>query len=120
MTLPHNQKLIQNSQNLRKNMTPQERHLWYDFLSDYPLHFYRQKVIGNYIVDFYCPKAKVAVELDGSQHFAPQAIQADRERTEYLSSLGIRVLRYANNEVNEQFRTVCEDIDNQVRKIVNF
>ena len=118
MPLPHNKKLKENSQNLRKNMTAQERHLWYDFLSNYPVHFHRQKVIGNYIVDFYCPKAKIVVELDGSQHFEPEAVRADQERTEYLKRLGIQVLRYANNEVNEQFRAVCEDIDNQVRKAV--
>ena len=118
MPLPHNKNLKDNSQSLRKNMTPQERHLWYDFLSAYPVHFHRQKVIGSYIVDFYCPKAKIVVELDGSQHFEREAIQADRERTDYLNSLGIRVLRYANNEVNTQFRAVCEDIDHQVRKVV--
>ena len=119
MPLPHNKSLKENSQSLRKNMTPQERHLWYDFLSGYPVHFHRQKVIGNYIVDFYCPKAKTVVELDGSQHFEPEAVRADQERTEYLNRFGIKVLRYANNEVNEQFRAVCEDIDNQVRKIVS-
>ena len=119
MPLPHNKELKENSRDLRKNMTPQERHLWYDFLSGYPVHFRRQKVIGNYIVDFYCPRAKIVVELDGSQHFEPEAALADQERTEYLNSLGIKVLRYANNEVNEQFRAVCEDIDNQVRKIVS-
>ena len=81
MPLPHNKGLKENSQNLRKNMTPQERHLWYDFLSGYPVLFHRQKVIGNYIVDFYCPKAKIVVELDGSQHFEPEAAQADQERT---------------------------------------
>ena len=118
MALPLNKRLKENSQNLRKNMTPQERHLWYDFLSSYPVHFYRQKVLGNYIVDFYCPKAKMVVELDGSQHFEPEAAQADRGRTEYLNRLGIQVLRYANNGVNGQFQAVCEDIDNQVRKVV--
>ena len=118
MPFPHNKNLKDHSRNLRKNMTPQERRLWYDFLSGYPVRFHRQKVIGNYIVDFYCAKARIAVELDGSQHFEPEAMQADRERTEYLNSLGIKVLRYANNEVNEQFRAVCEDIDNHVRKVV--
>ena len=120
MPLPHNKCLKENSQSLRKNMTPQERHLWYDFLSGYPVHFHRQKVIGNYIVDFYCPKAKIVVELDGSQHFEPEAAWADQVRTEYQNRFGIKVLRYTNNEVNEQFRAVCEDIDNQVRKIVSF
>ena len=120
MPLPYNKKLKSNSQNLRKNMTSQERHLWYDFLSTYPLQFHRQKVIGNYIVDFYCPKAKIVVELDGSQHFEPKNIQADYERTSYLNHLGITVLRYANNEINTQFQAVCEDIDRQVQKTATF
>ena len=118
MPLPHNKDLKKNSQKLRKDMTPQERHLWYDFLSGYSVQFRRQKVIGNFIVDFYCPKARIAIELDGSQHFDPDSVQADLERTIFLNSVGVQVLRYANNEVSEQFRAVCEVIDLHVRKVV--
>ena len=106
----NNPKLTQNSQNLRKNMTKEERHLWYDFLKQQPHTFNRQKVIGNYIVDFYCADAKLVIELDGSQHYESDGKLADAQRDEYLNSLGIKVLRYSNHDVNQNFRTVCEDI----------
>jgi very-short-patch-repair endonuclease len=105
-----------NAKNLRKNMTKEERHLWYDFLSPYPLHFYRQRRIGAYIVDFYCPKAKLVVELDGSQHFENDSIQYDAKRTEYLESLGLRVLRVPNNEISDNFANICDYIDYLVKK----
>ena len=92
-------------------MTKEESLLWYRFLSKYPLRFRRQYVIGNYIVDFYCHKAKLVVELDGSQHYEPTEAQKDRIRTAYLESLGLRVLRFTNLEVLQQFRSVCEAID---------
>ncbi len=96
---------------LRKNMTKEERHLWYDFLRNYPIKFLRQKTIGRYIVDFYCAKAQLVVELDGSQHYLDNQILADEERTNYLNEYGITVLRIPNNEVNDNFRGVCEYID---------
>ena len=98
------------AQELRKNMTKEERHLWYDFLKSLPLSFNRQKVIGNYIVDFYCASAGIVVELDGSQHYEDGEKARDKVRDEYLASQGIRVLRYPNNEVKQNFRAVCEDI----------
>ena len=97
--------------NLRKNMTKEERHLWYDYLSKHNLHFYRQRRIGNYIVDFYCPQAKVVIELDGSQHFDSAGIEADTLRTDYLESLGLLVARIPNNEVFKNFTGVCDYID---------
>ena len=100
-----------NAQNLRKNMTKEERHLWYDYLSKHPLHFYRQRRIGNYIVDFYCAKAGLVIELDGSQHFESRGRVADRERTKYLESLGLLVGRIPNNEVFKNFSGVCEYIE---------
>ena len=105
-----------NARTLRKNMTKEERHLWYDFLSSYPIHFYRQRRIGTYIVDFYCPKAKLIVELDGSQHFEGKALQYDAQRTEYLESLGLLVLRVPNNEFYDNFEGVCDYIDYLVKK----
>ena len=104
------------AQNLRKNQTKEEAKLWYRFLRKYPLQFRRQFPIGNYIVDFYCTKAKLVVELDGSQHFDPQAMAYDRERTAYLQSLGLKVLRYGNNDVTGQFVQVCESIDIEVKQ----
>ena len=103
------------SRNLRKDMTKEERHLWYDFLRAYPVRFIRQHPISNYIVDFYCAKAHLAVELDGSQHFSPGTIQEDAKRTEILRSLGIEVIRFPNNAVNQRFEAVCCQIDNCVQ-----
>ena len=103
------------AQTLRKNQTKEEAKLWYQFLRKYPLQFRRQCPFGNYIVDFYCAKAKLVVELDGSQHYEPQAIAYDEERTAYLQSLGLKVLRYANNDVLQRFPQVCESIDMEVK-----
>ena len=95
-------------------MTKEERHLWYDFLVQLPCQFHRQFVIGNYIVDFYCPTAKLIVELDGAQHYEEEAAAYDRERDEYLQNLGYTVLRYTNIEFHRNFRGVCEDILNHL------
>ena len=92
-------------------MTKEERHLWYDFLRNHPLHFYRQRIVENYIVDFLCPAAGVVIELDGSQHYEEKAQQCDRERTAFLEKQGLKVLRIPNNEINRNFRGVCEYID---------
>ena len=103
-----NKNLKSNSQDLRKNATKEEKRLWYDYLKSYPLQFKRQKVIGNYIVDFYCGKVKLVIELDGSQHFEDDAIEYDKERTEYLKSLGISVLRFTNSDIHKNFEGVCK------------
>ncbi len=116
MDYKHNPKLVKNAKSLRKNMTKEERHLWYDYLRQYPVRFLRQKIIGNYIVDFYCPAAKIAIELDGSQHYEPMALEKDTERTKYLSQYEITVIRIPNNAIMHNFRGVCEYIDLQVRQ----
>ena len=105
-----NSKLTGISKVLRKNMTKEERHLWYDFLKLLPRTVNRQKVIGKYIVDFYCAETKTVIELDGSQHYEELAMQKDRERDKFLLEQGITVLRYSNDEVNLNFDGVCEDI----------
>ena len=105
-----NKKLTVFSQQLRSNMTKEERRLWYDFLKNLPVTVNRQKVIGKYIVDFYCSQARIVVELDGSQHYEEYGIEKDRERDRYLSDLGISVLRYSNHEINTKFQSVCDDI----------
>lgn len=105
-----NKELTSISKTLRKQMTKEERHLWYDFLKDLPVTINRQKVIGKYVVDFYCASAKTVIELDGSQHYEEKAIQKDKERDEYLQSLGIKVLRYSNYDFNRRFEGVCADI----------
>ena len=108
-------KLKANAQSLRKNMTKEENLLWYNFLRKYPLQFRRQYIIGSYIVDFYCHKAKLAVELDGSQHYTPQQLEKDAGRTKYMESLGIRVLRFTNLEVLQQFQAVCQAIHEEAQ-----
>ena len=116
MDYKHNKALVSTAKNLRKNMTKEERHLWYDFLRSYPVKFLRQKILGKYIVDFYCAEAKLIVELDGSQHYEEQAMEYDTERTAYLEQYGLRVLRIPNNEVSCNFNGVCEYIDVAVRQ----
>ncbi len=96
---------------MRKNMTKEERHLWYDFLRSYPIRFLRQKVIDNYIVDFYCHEVKLIIELDGSQHYEEKGLLKDKIRTEKIESRNLTVIRIPNNEVNTNFRGVCEYID---------
>ena len=96
-------------------MTKEERHLWYDFLKGLPMMVHRQKVIGNYIVDFYIAEAKLVIELDGSQHYDPIGQVADRVRDAYLNTLGLTVLRYSNADVNLQFQSVCHDIWNRLQ-----
>ncbi|MBQ3071714.1 MAG: endonuclease domain-containing protein [Oscillospiraceae bacterium] len=116
MAIYYSGKLKPLAQSLRKNMTRQERRLWYEFLSEYPARFRRQKQFGPYIVDFYCSSAKLIVELDGGQHFMDKKMQYDRERTMYLERLGYKVIRISNNEVDQNFNGVCEWIDLCVRE----
>ena len=112
----HNKKLVNNAKFLRKNMTKEERKLWYDFLRSYTIRFLRQKIIGNYIVDFYCPKANLVIELDGSEHYTDKGIVYDEERTEYLKNFGLQVIRIPNNYLKENFQGVCEYIDSLVKQ----
>ncbi len=101
---------------LRKNMTKEERHLWYDYLREYPVPFLRQKVLGKYIVDFYCAQAKLVIELDGSQHFEPDAMAKDEKRTSFLSDYDLTVIRMPNNEISQNFDGVCKYIDQAVKQ----
>ncbi len=91
-------------------MTKHEKHLWYDFLSKFPIRFQRQKTIGSFIVDFYCHEAKLIIELDGSQHYTEEALEYDRERTNILSGYGLNVMRYTNFEIEHNFDKVCKVI----------
>ena len=102
--------LTRNSQELRKNMTKEEKHLWYDFLKKLPITVNRQRKIGQYIVDFYIASAKIVIELDGSQHYTPENKEADSKRDSVLSEYGITVLRYSNLTFNKNFDGVCADI----------
>ena len=96
-------------------MTKEERLLWNAFLRKYPVQFRRQYIIGNYIVDFYCHKAKLVIELDGSQHYEPHTCHNDRIRTAYLESQGLSVLRFTNTQITREFQSVCSEIDRIVK-----
>ena len=111
MERKHNKELVSYAKELRKNMTREEKHLWYDFLSTYSVRFMRQRVLGKYIADFYCAKAKLVVELDGSQHYTEEAKEYDAQRALYLEQYGIKVLRFLNKDVNDNFDGVCNYID---------
>jgi len=102
---------------LRKNMTPWERKLWYEYLRNYPLRFQRQKAIGNYIVDFYCAKVGLVIELDGGGHYTPQQIEKDQFRTKELEAMNLSVLRICNADIDRNFIGVCEYIDLAVRNL---
>jgi len=112
----HNKELTPLAKQLRSEMTREERHLWYDFLRTYPIRFSRQKVLGRYIVDFYSAKAKLVIELDGSQHYETDRVEKDAERTAFLNGYGLQVIRIPNHEVNENFEGVCAYIDAVVRR----
>ena len=110
MNQQRNPNLTPKAKILRKNMTKEERHLWYDCLKHLPCTVHRQKTIGQYIVDFYIASAKLVIELDGSQHYEQAHMEKDAQRDEYLRGIGCTVLRYSNADVNYRFRSVCEDI----------
>ena len=114
MPLPKNPRLSPVARTLRKQMTKQEKRLWYDFLRGYEVQFKRQKVIGKFIVDFYCHSAQLAVEIDGGQHFNAANLQKDIERTKMLNSYGIEVLRFTNDEIDNNFFEVCRRIVEKV------
>ena len=114
--MEQNQNLKKYAQALRKNQTREEGLLWYCFLRRYPLRFRRQYIIGNFIADFYCHKAGLVIELDGSQHYDPQKMEYDRKRTEYLEAQGLKVLRFTNTDIQQRLRGVCEAIDIAVKE----
>ena len=116
MERKHNSALTKNARTLRKDMTKEERRLWYDFLRNYPVRFLRQKVIDNYIVDFYCHDARLIIELDGSQHYEKEGLLKDKIRTERIETRGLTVVRIPNNEVMRNFNGVCEYIDMVVKE----
>lgn len=119
MSLPYNGDLIKYAKELRKNATPWERKLWHYFLKDYSVRFQRQKVIGNYIVDFYCSKVRVAIELDGGGHFTEDKIKYDNDRMEELKKQGVKVIRFYNIDVDKNFYEVCSQIDREVNKYLS-
>jgi len=113
--LKYNKNLISRAKELRKNMTPQERHLWYDFLRHYPIKIYKQRVIDNFIVDFYCHQAKLIIELNGSQHYSEEGLAYDKERSNVLNSYNLKVIRFSNYEVDNNFEELCKTINNIIK-----
>ncbi len=111
MSLKYNKKNIVLARNLRKQATPQENHLWYDFLAKYKVRFQRQKAIDHFIADFYCHRAKLIIEIDGSQHYTEEGKRTDEFRTEVLEGYDLKVVRFTNRQIDDNFRGVCEYID---------
>ena len=111
-----NNKLLNIAKNLRYNMTKQERHLWYDFLRSYPVKIYKQRIIDNYVVDFYCSQARLAIEIDGSQHYSEQGEAYDCKRSKILERYGIYVLRFSNRDVDDNFEGVCYMINETINE----
>ena len=114
MSLEYNKKMIPRAKSLRQPMTKQERRLWYDFLSGYFPRFQRQKTIGSYIVDFYCGSANLAIEIDGAPHFTQEGRNRDRARDAHFESIGLRVIRFTNDEIDNHFDTVCARINKEL------
>ena len=111
MTITKDNSQLENARRLRREMTPHERKLWYLFLRKYPVKIYKQRIIGRFIVDFYCASAKLVIEVDGSQHYELQDMAYDAERSAFLSTLGLEVLRFSNRDIDRDFRGVCEQIE---------
>lgn len=114
--LPYNHNKTEFAKQLRRDLTPQERHLWYDFLQTYPVKIYKQRVIESFIVDFYCASAKLVIEIDGSQHYSDEGMAYDEWRSEKLRQYGLEILRFSNADINQRFRAVCETIDHHIKE----
>ncbi len=107
---------VEIARKLRREMTPQERHLWYDFMRNYPIKIYRQRPIDRFIVDFYCSKAHLVIEIDGSQHYTTEGLAYDSIRTEILEKYRLSVIRFANSEIEKNFQGVCHLIDKEIKE----
>ena len=115
MTIPKDNAQLENARRLRREMTPHERKLWYLFLRKYPVKIYKQRIVGRFIVDFYCASARLVIELDGSQHYEPRGLAYDAKRSQFLMSLGLEILRFSNRDIDKDFRGVCAQIDLIIR-----
>jgi len=114
----HNAQLVVLARQLRREMTKEEKRLWYDFLRGHPARFSRQKVLGKYIVDFYSARARLVIELDGSQHYEAGNVEKDAQRTAFLEGYSLTVIRIPNNEINRNFQGVCEYIEDKVNRSI--
>lgn len=116
MDIPKDNSQLEKARRLRREMTPHERKLWYLFLRKYPVKIYKQRIIGKFIVDFYCASAKLVIELDGSQHYEERATVYDQNRSKFLESLGLRIIRFSNREIDREFSAVCDQIDRIIKE----
>lgn len=107
--------MLDRAKELRREMTPQERKLWYCFLRQYPAKIYKQRIIDSFIVDFYCASAKLVIEVDGSQHYTEDVSAYDAKRTMNLEKYGIKVIRFSNREIDREFPSVCHEIDRNIQ-----
>jgi very-short-patch-repair endonuclease len=114
-----NHKLLVNAKNLRRNMTPQEKHLWYDFLQHYSVKIYKQRIIDHFIADFYCHQARLVIEIDGAGHYTPKGKSYDEARTEILERYDLCVLRFSNRDIDDNFEGVCHVINKTITKRLN-
>ena len=112
----YNREMRERARELRRNMTPQEKRLWYNFLSSYDVKIYRQRSIGGFIVDFYCSKVKLAIEIDGSQHYTEEGAQYDSERSIVLKKYGVETIRFSNLDIDRNFEGVCQEIDSIIKE----
>ena len=119
MTVYKNYELLSNAKQLRKNMTPEERKLWYLFLRKYPVKVYKQRIIENFIADFYCASANLVIEIDGSQHYTDEQIKKDQQRSMVFQQYGLQILRFSNKETNYHFDAVCQHIHQTIQKATN-
>ena len=109
-------RLLENARALRRDMTRQEKHLWYDFLKNYLIKIYKQRIIDQFIADFYCHQARLVIELDGSKHYTPEGKSYDDARTEIINRYGVQVLRFSNLEIDDKFDGVCYIIDKTIHE----
>ena len=120
MTVKKNHSMLMRARELRRDMTPHERKLWYLFLCKYPTKIYKQRIIESFIVDFYCASAKLVIEIDGSQHYTDEGLAYDDERTKIISKYGLKVLRFSNRDIDTQFRNVCLMIDKTIKERLHY
>ena len=118
--MKRNFRMLDQARELRKNMTPQEKKLWYQFLSHYPIRFYKQRIILSFIVDFYCSEAKLVIEVDGAQHYSSQGMAYDRERSIMFQEFGLKVIRFSNHRIDNEFDEVCKEIDREIKTRIQY
>jgi very-short-patch-repair endonuclease len=117
MPLPYSRNVTPMAKKLRNNPTEEENKLWYQYLSRYPLRFLRQKVIESYVLDFYCAKCRLGIEVDGFQHYTESGLNHDEARTKLLNAYKVTILRFTNEQIQSDFNEVCKQIDAKAKEL---